>query len=133
MAINESISKLKLLKNIFKGDKVIWTVFFVLCMVSIIEVYSSSSALGYKSGNYWFAALFHTGTLVFGMLLMVAISTVPCRYFRFFMPVCVLGSVLSLLWMLFFGKQVNGAARWIDLGLFQLQPSELAKGTMVLV
>ena len=133
MAINESISILKLLKNIFKGDKVIWTVFFVLCMVSIIEVYSSSSILGYKSGNYWYAAVFHTGTLIFGMLLMVAISTIPCRYFRLAMPVCVIFSVGTLLWMLIWGTKINGAARWIDLGLFQLQPSEFAKGTMVLV
>lgn len=38
--------------NIFKGDKVIWMVFFFLCMISIIEVYSASSTLSYKSGNF---------------------------------------------------------------------------------
>ena len=35
----------KTLGNIFKGDKVIWMVFFFLCLVSIIEVYSASSLL----------------------------------------------------------------------------------------
>ena len=42
----------KKIGNIFKGDKVIWMVFFFLCMISIIEVYSSSSSQTYKNGNY---------------------------------------------------------------------------------
>ena len=32
-----------LLKNLFKGDKVIWIIFLLLCLVSIIEVFSASS------------------------------------------------------------------------------------------
>ena len=35
------------INNIFKGDKVIWMVFFFLCMISIIEVFSASSNLTY--------------------------------------------------------------------------------------
>lgn len=34
--------------NIFKGDKVIWMVFFFLCLISITEVYSASSSLSYR-------------------------------------------------------------------------------------
>ena len=32
----------KKIGNIFKGDKVIWMVFFFLCMISIVEVFSAS-------------------------------------------------------------------------------------------
>ena len=39
----------KSLSNLFKGDKVIWMVFFLLCMISITEVYSASSSLSYKA------------------------------------------------------------------------------------
>ena len=35
--------------NIFKGDKVIWMIFFFLCIISIMEVFSSSSSLTYDS------------------------------------------------------------------------------------
>ena len=38
--------------NIFKGDKVIWMVFFFLCIISVVEVFSASSGLTYKGGNY---------------------------------------------------------------------------------
>ena len=43
--------KNKSLSNIFKGDKVIWMVFFFLCIISIIEVYSASSSLSYTGGK----------------------------------------------------------------------------------
>lgn len=52
----------KTIGNIFKGDKVIWMVFFFLCMISIIEVYSASSSLSYKSGNYMAPVIRHIGS-----------------------------------------------------------------------
>ena len=42
------LSRLKI-----KGDGIIWMVFFLLCIVSVLEVYSASSSLTYKAGNYW--------------------------------------------------------------------------------
>ena len=36
-----------------KGDGIIWAVFFTLCLISIIEVFSASSNLTYKTSNYW--------------------------------------------------------------------------------
>ena len=41
------------LGNIFKGDKVIWMIFFFLCLVSIVEVFSASSFLTFRGGSYW--------------------------------------------------------------------------------
>lgn len=42
------------------------------------------------------------------------------------------GSVALLVLVLFIGEEVLGATRWIDLGLFPLQPSEIAKVAVVL-
>lgn len=53
----------KTIGNIFKGDKVIWMIFFFLCMISIIEVYSASSSLTYKTGNYMAPVIRHIGTV----------------------------------------------------------------------
>ena len=49
----------KTLNNIFKGDKVIWMVFFFLCVISVVEVFSASSELTYKGGNYMAPILKH--------------------------------------------------------------------------
>ena len=61
----------KSIGNIFKGDKVIWMVFFFLCMISIIEVYSASSSLSYKSGNYMAPVIRHIGLLFLGLGTMI--------------------------------------------------------------
>ena len=41
-----------LLKNFFKGDKIVWIIFLLFCLVSVIEVFSASSTLTYKSGDH---------------------------------------------------------------------------------
>ena len=42
-----------LLKSIFKGDKVVWIIFLMLCLISVVEVFSASSTLTFESGNHW--------------------------------------------------------------------------------
>lgn len=126
------MNKLKQLQNIFKGDRIIWIVFFLLCVISVLEVYSSSSILGYKSGNYWFAAFYHTALLFVGLAVMVVVVNIPCRYFKLFTPLLVPTSIALLVWVLFFGTKTNDAARWIQIGPIPIQPSEIAKGTLVL-
>lgn len=121
------------LQNLFKGDRIIWIIFFLLCVISVVEVYSSSSFLGYKSGNYWWAAFFHTFTILIGLVVMVCVLNVPCRYFKVMTPILVPFSILLLILVYIIGSKENDAARWIKLfGIIPLQPSEIAKGTMVL-
>jgi rod shape determining protein RodA len=43
------------------------------------------------------------------------------------------GVVLMLVYVLFFGAVRGGSRRWIDLGAFNLQPSEFAKAALALV
>ena len=61
----------KKIGNIFKGDKVIWMVFFFLCMISIVEVFSASSNLTYKSQNYMGPIVYHTATILAGLVVAV--------------------------------------------------------------
>ena len=123
---------LKSLNNIFKGDKVIWMVFFLLCMISIVEVYSASSTLSYKGGNYWTPLLKHGGMLFIGFIVMIVVMNIKCRYFKIAtLPALVL-SVLMLIGVLLTGGVTNGASRWIEVMGIQFQPSELGKGALVL-
>ena len=123
---------LKSLNNIFKGDKVIWMVFFLLCMISIVEVYSASSTLSYKGGNYWAPLLKHGGMLFIGFIVLIVVMNIKCRYFKIAtLPALVL-SVLMLIGVLLTGGVTNGASRWIEVMGIQFQPSELGKGALVL-
>ena len=68
-----------------------------------------------------------------GMAAMFIIALIPISFWRM---VSWLGYAFSLVLLLvveFFGTVGMGAQRWIDLGGFRLQPSELAKITIVMV
>ena len=122
----------KKIGNIFKGDKVIWMVFFFLCMISVVEVFSASSGLTYKSHNYIGPIVYHAGTIAFGVLVAIVTLNIPCRYFKLMTPFLLLVSAFTLLWVLVGGQTINGANRVISLFGFTFQPSEIAKGTIVL-
>jgi cell division protein FtsW len=122
----------KKLGNIFKGDKVIWMVFFFLCMVSIVEVYSASSSLSYKGGNYWSPILKHCGILAIGTFMMVVVLNVKCKYFKLVTPFLLFFSFVTLLWVLVAGQATNDANRWMNFLGIQFQPSEIGKGALVL-
>ena len=123
----------KKIGNIFKGDKVIWMVFFFLCMISIVEVFSASSGLTYKSQNYVGPIAYHTGTIIAGVVVAIVTLNIPCRYFKLMTPFLLLITGLMLLIVLFGGgKSTNDASRWISIMGFTIQPSEIAKGTLVL-
>ena len=122
----------KTLSNIFKGDKVIWMVFFFLCVISVVEVFSASSELTYKGGNYMAPILRHIGLLILGIASMVVTLNIQCKYFKIITPFLLLGSILLLLIVWVTGNATNGASRWIGIMGFQFQPSEFAKGAMVL-
>ncbi len=115
-----------------KGDGIIWAVFFALCIVSIIEVFSASSNLTYKTSNYWGPVIKHTLLLGIGMVFMVLTMNIKCKYFKIVTPFALVLSFFALLLCLFIGQVTNGASRWINLGFIQFQPSEMAKGAVVL-
>ena len=122
----------KKIGNIFKGDKVIWMVFFFLCMISIVEVFSASSNLTYKSHNYMGPIVFHTVTIILGAVVAVVTLNIPCRYFKLMTPFLLIITVVLLLWVLATGERTGDASRWINIFGLTFQPSEIAKGTVVL-
>ena len=119
--------------HLFKGDKVIWMVLLFLCIISIVEVFSASSSLTYKSQDYLGPIMGHSWKIFVGVAVAIVILNIPCRFFKLMTPALLLVSGVMLLWVLFFGEKTNDAGRWISLFGLKFQPSEIAKGTMVLV
>ncbi|MGN0222008.1 MAG: FtsW/RodA/SpoVE family cell cycle protein [Prevotella sp.] len=121
----------KKISNIFKGDKVVWIVFFFLCMISLVEVFSASSHLSYDN-NYVMPMLRHAVMLAIGTFVAVVVLNIPCRYFKLLTVTLLVVSVITLLWVLVAGQNINGAQRMIPLFGITFQPSEIAKGAVVL-
>ena len=122
----------KKIGNLFKGDKGIWTVFLFLCLISIVEVFSASSTLTYKTHNYMMPLIYHTAMILMGVGVAIITLNIPCRYFKLLTPLMLVLTYATLLWVLIGGESINGANRVIQLPGFTFQPSEIAKGTMVL-
>ena len=128
----------KLLKNFepAKGRNydigVILSVVF-LTAIGVLMVYSTSSVYSMENfgdPNYYLKR--HAMYLALGLLGMFAVMSVDYRVFRKLVyPAYILGIVL-LVAVLVIGKDVGGARRWIDLGPFSFQPSEIAKYLLVL-
>jgi len=111
--------------KIFRGDRVIWMIFISLCLISIIEVYSASSMLTFKT-NFWQPIIKHTMYLLGGTVLVLLVHSMNPKYFWIFVV------MLPFVWVLlaatqFIGHTVNGANRYI----FGFQPSELAKLSLI--
>ena len=122
----------KKIGNLFKGDKGIWTVFLFLCLISIVEVFSASSTLTYKTHNYMVPLIYHSSMILVGLVVAIFTLNIPCRYFKLITPLMLFVTYATLLWVLISGESINGANRVIQLPGFTFQPSEIAKGTMVL-
>lgn len=117
-------------KRLFQGDLVIWTIYFWLCMISLIEVYSAGSSLSYKSGDFM-APLFKQAIFLgIGTAVVWVIHSIPCRFFKlgvFLYPISIFLLILTLI----IGAKENDGARWLNFGI-KFQPSEIAKGALVL-
>ena len=125
-----------LLKNIFKGDKVIWIIFLCLCLISIIEVFSAASTLTYKSGDHWGPITQHSIILMIGAIVVVLMHNIPYKWFQvfpvFLYPLSVVLLAFFTLMGVITGDRVNGAARWMSFMGLQFQPSELAKMAVII-
>lgn len=119
-------------RNVIKGDKVIWTIFFLLCLISLVEVFSATSTLVYKQG-VWGPILKHAMFLGGGAILIVGIQNIKYNKFKSAIPLGLIASLICLFAVFMMQRMTNGAARWLDVGPFQFQPSEMAKGVAVIL
>ena len=126
-----------LIKDLFKGDKVIWIIFLFLCLISVIEVFSAASTLTYKSGDHWGPITQHSVILMVGAVVVVLVHNIPCKYFSvlpfFLLPLSCVLLIFVMGMGIITGDRVNGAARWMTFFGIQFQPSELAKMAVIIV
>jgi len=122
-----------LLKKYLKGDATLWIVFFALCIVSVIEMYSASSTLAYKASNHAGPVLRHVAFLTGGVMIAFFVHLIPYRFIRISSYLGLFISSALLVFVLFKGHSENDAARWLVIGGIQFQPSELAKLSVIIV
>jgi rod shape determining protein RodA len=65
--------------------------------------------------------------LVFAFIVMIVVAQIPPHKYRMFAPWIFAISLIMLLIVLSAGAVSKGAQRWLSLGLFRIQPSEMLK------
>lgn len=122
-----------ILKKYLKGDFTLWAVFVGLCLISVMEMYSASSTLAYRAMSHTAPILRHVVFLGMGAFLAFLVHLVPYKYIRLVSYFLLLMSLLMLVLVFIIGKSENDASRWLVIGGFQFQPSELGKLSLIIV
>jgi len=106
-----------------------WPYVLLLCALAGVGYTALYSAAGGSPEPY---AARQALRFAVGLILMLSIAVIDIRVIARFSWVAYATSVALLIAVLRFGVVGKGAQRWIELGGFQLQPSELAKIALVL-
>ena len=133
-----SASNARPVTSVMGVDKPLLWAIITLLIWGLIMVYSASIAL---PDNPRFAKYAHTHFLMrhmFSLVIAVSVGTlafqIPLQTWEKVAPWLFVASLLLLIAVLIpgIGKVVNGARRWISLGIMNFQPSELAKFAVLL-
>ncbi|MBU3669160.1 MAG: putative lipid II flippase FtsW [Polynucleobacter sp.] len=115
----------------------VWAV-LSLMLIGLVMVYSASITLadGPKYANYSsnYFLIRHLISLVIAIVVGIWAFKIPTKVWDRYSPVIFGFTVLLLVLVLIpgIGKGVNGARRWIPLGVMNFQPSELMKFAAVI-
>ncbi len=117
-----------------KGDRTIWMIIAVLSLFSILAVYSATGSLAWsaRGGNTTIYLITHVVRLAFGLFLIYMCHLLHYRKYQQMAPFLLLMVIPLLAFTLFFGHSINSANRWIGIGGFSFQPSELAKIALII-
>ena len=120
---------MNVINKTMRGDKVIWIVALILGVISLIVVYSATSALAVSKyqGDTGRVLMKHLSMLLFGFVMMIIASRINYKRYATIALLLMIPCLALLLYTLVFGRNINDASRSINVGGFSFQPSEMAK------
>ncbi len=106
-----------------------------IVIIGVIMVFSASFARSYydpkiQNATYYFRK--QTFLAIFSIVALYVASRVRIRTIRRYSKLLMFGAVGTLVLVLVIGFLGGGSRRWIDLWIFNFQPSEMAKMSIVL-
>ncbi len=117
------------------GDKILFMSVIILSIIGVVSVYSASfynAEIDYGN-KYYFVIKQIEGVLIGTVCMFITASIDYRKYQKPNVVFAVVGiAILALVFVPFLSVEVYGAKRWINLGLFTLQPSEISKFCLVI-
>lgn len=119
----------------FKGDVVIWSIAFLLGLISILAVYSATSSLAYRQmkGNVEYYLIKHTFLVLCSFAAMWVVHNIDYRYFSSLAKIGMWISIPMLVITWRYGVKLNDASRWLTLPIVgkSFQPSDMAQIALI--
>jgi len=109
-----------------------WMFLLLVCLIAAIGIanlYSATSAWGGSSTPVYLKQVYWLGI---GLLIAATVCAVDYRHLEYLGFLFYGFNVALLVAVLLFGKTSMGATRWINLGFFNLQPSEIMKIVIII-
>ncbi len=118
----------------FQGDRVIWVVVFILSIISIVAVYSTTGTLAYKyqGGNTEYYLFKHVVVLLLALGLMYIAHRIKYTYYSRISQIALIIAVPLLALTLVFGTTIHDASRWYKIMNVSFQPSDFAKLALIM-
>ena len=118
-------------------QNLLWVIVLLLAF-GLVMVYSATVAIP-EDPHFAHWTQFHffwrdLAAIILGLIGGWVVFQFPMKFWERWAPYLFVGSLIMLVAVLvpFLGKGVNGSRRWIPLGVFNFQPSELVKLTVIL-
>ncbi len=117
-------------KEVYRKNKGFWRVLHLDAWIifSVLLLIIASSVLIYSaSGGSEILLQNHLIRAGIAFILMIFFAQIPPSYLKIIAPWIFILGIIMLISVLIFGDTGKGAQRWLDLGFFSFQPSELMK------
>ena len=115
-------------------DKLLFFVTIIMSLYGLFNIVTASSREAVtnldKSIFYYFYR--HLFVLLIGFVFSVIILKINLRKYNKILPILFIFVLILNLWLVLKGSSKRGAANWIPLGFFNLQPSEVSKIIIIL-
>lgn len=110
-------------------DRTLVVIVFLLLTIGLIIVYSASiEVASVNFHNEYHHIIRQFIHVVIGIVAMFIVANITVeRINSLCLNWLLYGSIVLCIIVLFVGKDINGAKRWLSLGFFNFQPSELLK------
>lgn len=120
--------------NIFLGvDWILVGFYFILAFIGWLNIYAATLN-DTQIDLINFSTEYGKQLIWIGLSipLILIVLMFDAKFYEKFSSIIYIVSVASLMGLFLFGKNINGATSWYNLGIFSLQPSEFAKAATAL-
>lgn len=122
---------INMLKKVDKPLIIISIILFIFGLIMILSASSMESYMRYGASPYYYflkQAIF----LVGGLVIFLFTIFIPTKIYKKLAWPLIIITIISLIGLVIYGHVANNAASWYDIGIIKLQPSEIAKITLII-